>query len=55
MIVHINYASNTNLFNSDIENSKITISSDGEVCLDKTKFIELEAYKKKPVLIKSKN
>jgi hypothetical protein len=41
MILSINYATNQNIFNSEIDNTKLVISSDGALCLDNTKFIEL--------------
>ena len=54
MILNINYAGHVNPLNTSIDSTKLVISSDGALCLDNTKFLELEGFKRKPVLIKDR-
>lgn len=54
MILNLNYAGHVNPLNTSIDSTKLIISSDGALCLDNTKFLELEGFKRKPVLIKER-
>lgn len=53
-IYTINFGGNTNVLAEEGESITLTVSSDGEMNLNNTRFVELKIWKKKPVIIKER-